>query len=67
MRPTKKLVSDLGARCLAELQKRERPDDEIENNLAVVLWNAKHTELFLRDGTKELDRALRKAIDAEGR
>lgn len=67
MRPTRALVDTLGTLCVGELQKRERPDDVTELNVAVIVWNERRTELFVRDGTAGLERAIRNAVAKEGR
>jgi hypothetical protein len=66
MRPTKTLATEVGALALDEIERRERPDDVVEMNVAVVLWDDKRASVWIRSGTAELERRLRKAVHDEG-
>jgi hypothetical protein len=67
MKPSKKFLRKLGELCNEEIEQREVNDNDDEvMNLVIAGWNGRQIELFIRDGTPGLERAIRKAIRDEG-
>jgi hypothetical protein len=66
MKPNKKLIRKLAELCSDEIEEREQEGDDDKMNLVLAGWNGHHIEIYMRDGTPSLERAIRKAIREEG-